>query len=205
MTGTDEMHDDTGRDDAAIDRIAAELRVLPLVRPEARARVLVALAAERERAPRAAGVASDARRRARVALAGSLLVGLAAAGLLLYVTQRGSPAATPTAAARTMSTPAATLASTSTAGAVAVQLVLRAPAAARVAVVGDFTGWDQDRVPMTRDPASGLWSATVRVVPGRHVYAFVADDSVWMRDPRAPVANDADFGRPGSVLLVGRP
>jgi hypothetical protein len=28
---------------------------------------------------------------------------------------------------------------------------------------------------------------------------------VWMRDPRTPAADDADFGRPGSVLLVGRP
>jgi hypothetical protein len=58
---------------------------------------------------------------------------------------------------------------------------------------------------MTRDPASGLWSETLALRPGRHVYAFVVDDSVWMRDPRTPAADDADFGRPGSVLLVGRP
>jgi hypothetical protein len=37
------------------------------------------------------------------------------------------------------------------------------------------------------------------------VYAFVADDTVWLRDPRAPVVTDPDFGRPGSLLLVGRP
>jgi hypothetical protein len=58
---------------------------------------------------------------------------------------------------------------------------------------------------MQRDEASGLWSVTVTVAPGRHVYAFLVDDSVLTRDPRAPVANDADFGRPGSVMLVGRP
>jgi hypothetical protein len=58
---------------------------------------------------------------------------------------------------------------------------------------------------MTRDQASGLWSQTLALRPGRHIYAFVVDDSVWMRDPRTPAASDADFGRPGSVLLVGRP
>jgi len=36
-------------------------------------------------------------------------------------------------------------------------------------------------------------------------YAFIVDDSIWMRDPRMPQSRDADFGRPGSVLLVGQP
>ncbi|MBA3672669.1 MAG: isoamylase early set domain-containing protein, partial [Gemmatimonadaceae bacterium] len=86
-----------------------------------------------------------------------------------------------------------------------VQLVLRAPTARSAQVVGDFNGWDAAQSPMSRDAASGLWSATIAVRPGRHVYAFVVDDSVWMRDPRATPAPDSDFGRPGSVLLVGRP
>jgi 1,4-alpha-glucan branching enzyme len=86
-----------------------------------------------------------------------------------------------------------------------VQLVLRAPNASSVRVVGDFNEWDRERAPMTRDAASGLWSVTLSLRPGRHVYAFVVDDTVWMRDPRATAAPDADFGRPGSVLLVGRP
>jgi len=74
-----------------------------------------------------------------------------------------------------------------------------------VSVVGDFTGWDATKAVMTRDSGSGLWTATVSLPAGRHVYAFLVDDSVWVRDPRAPAAPDADFGRPGSVLLVGRP
>ena len=56
---------------------------------------------------------------------------------------------------------------------------------------------------LTRDPASGLWSGTVVLRPVA-TYAFI-DDSIWMRDPRMPQAHDADFGRPGSVLLVGKP
>jgi 1,4-alpha-glucan branching enzyme len=86
-----------------------------------------------------------------------------------------------------------------------VQLVFRAPTASRVSVVGDFSGWDPRQAVMTRDSGSGLWSVTLRLAPGRHVYAFLVDDSVWVRDPRAPAAPDADFGRPGSVLLVGQP
>jgi 1,4-alpha-glucan branching enzyme len=83
--------------------------------------------------------------------------------------------------------------------------VFRAPEARGVSVVGDFNGWNARADAMTRDSASGLWSGTIMVRPGRHVYAFVVDDSVWARDPRTPEAADADFGRPGSVLLVGRP
>ena len=99
----------------------------------------------------------------------------------------------------------ATLAASEEGALVPVQLVFRAPAAARVSVVGDFTAWDPSKAPMTRDPGSGLWSVSLAVPPGRHVYAFLVDDSVWVRDPRAAAAPDADFGRPGSVLLVGRP
>jgi 1,4-alpha-glucan branching enzyme len=86
-----------------------------------------------------------------------------------------------------------------------VQVVLRAPDARRVSVVGDFNGWDAHADVMTRDAATSLWSHSMALRPGRHVYAFVVDDSVWMRDPRSPAAPDADFGRPGSVLLVGQP
>ena len=85
-----------------------------------------------------------------------------------------------------------------------VQLVFHSPTATRVRVVGDFTGW-APTAEMTRDPASGLWNVSLAVPAGRHVYAFLVDDSLWVRDPRAPAAPDADFGRPGSVMLVGRP
>jgi 1,4-alpha-glucan branching enzyme len=104
--------------------------------------------------------------------------------------------------------PAATLATHDAAAEpapVAVELMLNAPTARRVRLVGDFTGWDEKGVEMRRDAASGLWSATASVRPGRHVYAFIVDDSIWLRDPRAPVAPDSDFGQPGSLLIVGRP
>jgi hypothetical protein len=211
------MRDDMNeRVDADIERIAAALRPLPPVDAAARARVLVAVQADQARV----ASASARRRTTRRAAAAGSLAALAAAGIvaaLLLV----RPDARPTggvarvvqggAAPEAQPIPDGRGASVTPAGnpggvaSVAVPLVVSAPHAARVSVVGDFTGWDQHRIEMTRDPVSGLWVTLVSVRPGRHVYAFVADDSLWLLDPRAPVASDPDFGRPGSLMLVGRP
>jgi hypothetical protein len=204
--------------DETIDRLAAALRALPEVDPSARARLLVAVAAERARdresAParrrRAARRAAARRRWAAVAVA--LAAGLV--GAVWLGSSRGAnpgpqhPAGpSPIAASPVGPTPRVVPAAAGDAALMRqpVELVFRAPAARRVSVVGDFTAWDSHRADMTRDPASGLWSVRLALTPGRHVYAFLVDDTLWVRDPRAPVAPDADFGRPGSVLLVGRP
>ena len=76
--------------------------------------------------------------------------------------------------------------------------------AQRVTLVGDFNNWDARANPLEREPGSTLWSVTVPIQRGRHVYAFLVD-SVWTIDKRAPVAHDPDFGVTGSVILVGRP
>ena len=76
--------------------------------------------------------------------------------------------------------------------------------ARRVTLVGDFNNWDARATPLEREPGSTLWSVTVPIQRGRHVYAFLVD-SVWTIDKRAPVARDPDFGVTGSVILVGRP
>lgn len=76
--------------------------------------------------------------------------------------------------------------------------------ARRVTLVGDFNNWDAHATPLEREPGSTLWSVTVPIQRGRHVYAFLVD-SIWTIDKRAPVARDPDFGVTGSVILVGRP
>ena len=201
------MHDET---DETIIRIAAALRPLPEVDPAQKARVLVAVAAERERA-RERRLHAGRRRRIAGGLAFAAAAGLLSAVWLRETRPRTPGVATlPAAAARTAAVapaPAAVDARLAgeAVGVKSVQVVLRAPDARRVSVVGDFNGWDARADAMTRDAASGLWSHTLALRPGRHVYAFVVDDSVWMRDPRGPAAPDADFGRPGSVLLVGQP
>jgi 1,4-alpha-glucan branching enzyme len=76
--------------------------------------------------------------------------------------------------------------------------------ARRVVLVGDFNNWDDHATPLVREPGSTLWSVTLPVARGRHIYAFLVD-STWTVDKRAPVARDPDFGVTGSVILVGRP
>ena len=200
------MHDH----EEGLDAVLAELRRLPDVNGEAKARVLIAVATERERDRRAALHRGTWRTRfAWIGGAGAV----AAAALITALSLRPEPTSSSTTVTASSSTLAnasgARLASGDAAAldmaAQPVQFVFSAPTAAHVRVVGDFNGWDTARAPMVRDPSSGLWSATVMVRPGRHVYAFVVDDSIWMRDPRAAAAPDPDFGRPESVLLVGRP
>src|SRR4051794_8940301 len=164
------MDDET---DETITRIAAALRQLPPVDPTHKARVLVAVAAERERAR---GARVRTARRWRLAAA----MGSAAAAALVFLVWRSesgpgrvmarvmepaTSAHAPVVAstAKPGSSGAAVLAASDAAGVapLPVQLMLHAPAAHRVSVVGDFNGWDTHANTLSRDPASGLWSATV--------------------------------------------
>lgn len=87
------------------------------------------------------------------------------------------------------------------AGAVATQFVFEAPAAQSVALVGDFNGWVPTAAPLVRLP-SGVWTVTVPLMPGRHVYAFLVDGVRLESDPRAAAVVDADYGRLSSVVMV---
>ena len=81
------------------------------------------------------------------------------------------------------------------------QFVLDEPAASSVSLVGDFNDWTAGATPLVR-LASGVWTTSVPLPPGRHVYAFIRDGTFVMADPRAPKASDADYGREGSVVMV---
>ena len=50
-----------------------------------------------------------------------------------------------------------------------------------------------------------MWSVVLPVVPGRHLYAFIVDDSALTLDPRAPRAKDPSLGVESSVVMVGKP
>ena len=85
----------------------------------------------------------------------------------------------------------------------AVQFVLVAPTARKVAVVGDFNDWDRGSAYDATHEGGGVWAVTARIPAGHHRYAFVVDDSLWMADPAAPRVLDDDFGTPSSALVVG--
>ena len=66
---------------------------------------------------------------------------------------------------------------------------LTAPAAKSVLLVGDFTRWVQQGIPMAMD-RSGVWTATVPLPAGNYRYRFIVDGE-WQNDPecRFRVAN----------------
>ncbi len=84
----------------------------------------------------------------------------------------------------------------------AVRLVLDAPDARSVHVVGDFNGWDRAATALEREPGTGRWSLVLPLAPGRYRYAFLVDGTTWVADPAHERVRDADFGQPTSELLV---
>ena len=187
--------------------ISDELRREVPVRASWRARVLDDLA----RAPRP--TASDtvdvrfdestldapAARRRSIVL--SPLTGLAAA-LLFVVLGAGIMYMTMSRAPREIArTPAQAI---DLSGKEAVRFELVAPNASRVTLVGSFNEWNPVATPLVRDQATGKWIVSVRLSPGRHVYAFVVDGDLTA-DPTAPRAADDDFGSSNSVVFVSSP
>jgi hypothetical protein len=193
------QHDDLdsmAQDDGMIERVAEELR-RPL-------RVNTALFDARVmdevlRAPSGlrARIASLVQPRTfrvspLVALAAGLLFAVSVAGSLLYVLPV-SPRAVAHTPARTAS------------GSPIVQFGFVAPQASSVALVGDFNDWDPKATPLRAASTGGVWSVEVPIQPGRHLYAFVVDGTVWRPDPAAPKATGEDFGEPNSALTVAEP
>lgn len=82
------------------------------------------------------------------------------------------------------------------------RFMIVAPNAKQVALVGDFNDWDQASTPLLKVAANGVWTAEVRLPPGRYAYAFLVDGQRWIADPTAPPAVGDDFGRPSSVVTV---
>jgi 1,4-alpha-glucan branching enzyme len=80
-----------------------------------------------------------------------------------------------------------------------------APQASSVALVGDFNDWDPKATPLHAAATGGVWSVEVPIHPGRHLYAFVVDGTIWRPDPAAPPATGEDFGEPNSALTVADP
>jgi len=88
--------------------------------------------------------------------------------------------------------------------AIPVPITFDAADAKSVSIVGDFNNWNSTAAPLTRFGAKGPWTTTVKVMPGRHLYAFMVDGKLVV-DPRAPSTRDLDYGGDASVLMVNTP
>ena len=130
------------------------------------------------------------------------LTGIAAAVAFVALGAGATFAALSWRAARSPGDASTTLVSAASPDREVVRFELAAPTASRVTLVGSFNEWNPVATPLRRDPSSGKWMVSLRLPPGRHVYAFVVDGDVTA-DPTAPRTADDDFGSANSVLLVG--
>lgn len=135
--------------------------------------------------------------------------GAAAAAVLVVVVSRpwrpdmAQQRADSAVAAGAAGGPAAPVASATEDASGAVHFELALPSqASRVAIVGDFNGWDETATPMVREGAE--WSVRVPLPPGRHVYAYVIDGTRWLVDPLAPQVPDAGYGPANAVIVDPR-
>lgn len=91
------------------------------------------------------------------------------------------------------------------AGTSVVRFELAASGAARVTLVGDFNGWDRLATPMRPGRTADVWTVSLPLERGRHVYAFIVDGERWVPDPGAPMAPADGFGGFNSVIVVDGP
>jgi len=82
-----------------------------------------------------------------------------------------------------------------------VRFELTAPEARNVNLVGDFSGWDPQRLAMKDATGNGDWQITVRLKKGRvYTYNFLMDGRRWVADPSSPRQVNDGFGGTSSVL-----
>ena len=67
-----------------------------------------------------------------------------------------------------------------------------APDATSVMLVGDFTHWQQQPIPMQKSH-DGVWTATIDLPPGRYAYRFIVD-SEWRDDPECTLRVPNPYG-----------
>lgn len=79
-----------------------------------------------------------------------------------------------------------------------VVLLIDAPKAESVELMGDATRWTITR--MTRN-SNGRWRAELKLAPGVHRVAVRADGGKWIAPPNLPIGND-DYGSPVGMIIV---
>jgi len=86
---------------------------------------------------------------------------------------------------------------------VVVRLVLEAPGASNVSVVGDWNGWDPAANRLTDKDGNGTWEIELRLKRGEeHQYQFLIDREKWVPDPKAPLQVEDGFGGLNSILQI---
>jgi hypothetical protein len=74
--------------------------------------------------------------------------------------------------------------------------------AQRVAVAGDFNGWDADANQLVDVNRDGVFVATMRLERGSYAYMFVVDGEEWVPDPNATNYRPDGFGNRNAVIRI---
>ena len=69
-----------------------------------------------------------------------------------------------------------------------------------VLLVGDFTHWQANPIPM-RKGGDGIWTASVELAPGNHTYRFIVDGE-WRDDPECAIHVPNPYGGEDMVRKV---
>jgi 1,4-alpha-glucan branching enzyme len=75
--------------------------------------------------------------------------------------------------------------------------------ATSVAVAGTFNQWSVSSHPLSREGTSHVWTGTVPLPPGEHLFMFVVNGTQWITPPLADDFVDDGFGAKNGVVLVG--
>ncbi|MDD5704586.1 MAG: glycogen-binding domain-containing protein [Kiritimatiellae bacterium] len=78
---------------------------------------------------------------------------------------------------------------------------IAAEAGSKVYVAGSFNGWNTTQYPLQADAASGQYTATVALLPGRYEYKFLVNGE-WQVDSANPEWSPNDLGSLNSVVTV---
>jgi len=84
-----------------------------------------------------------------------------------------------------------------------VHLVLEAPGASQVAVVGDWNGWEPDKNRLSDPDGDGVWEITIKLQRGKEYrYQFLINGEKWIPDPHSPFQVEDGFGSKNSILHI---
>jgi hypothetical protein len=81
-----------------------------------------------------------------------------------------------------------------------VVLLIDAPRAESVELMGDATQWNVTRMQRL---TNGRWRAELKLPPGAHRVTVRADGGQWIAPPGLPIGND-EFGSPAGMLIIRR-
>ena len=81
-----------------------------------------------------------------------------------------------------------------------IQFVFRHDPAKDVVITGDFTGWSDKGIPLTKTPG-GEWQTILQLAPGEHQYRLRVDGR-WEDHPQAAKRVSNPYGTQNCILIV---